>query len=39
VQLAAAAITPPAEHAVRWPAEEADAAAADADVDREEAAK
>jgi len=32
MQLTAAAVTPPAEHAARWPAEAADAAAADADV-------
>ena len=32
IQLTAAAVTPPAEHAARRPAEAADAAAADADV-------
>ena len=32
MQLTAAAVTPPAEHAARRPAEAADAAAADADV-------
>ena len=32
MQLPAAAVTPPAEHAARWPAGAADAAAADAGV-------
>ena len=32
IQLTAAAVTPPAEHAARWPAGAADAAAANADV-------
>jgi len=35
MQLTAAAVTPPAEHAARQPAGAADAAAADADVRRE----
>jgi len=34
MQQTAAAVTPPAEHAARRPAGEADAAAADADVRR-----